>query len=239
MTDLPEVDAAAVPWLSVAQMVEVDRVMTDDLGVTLSQMMENAGRGVAVLARCALGGLTGGRVRVLAGTGGNGGGGLAAARHLHVAGAEVDAAISAPPAPGSTTAAQLAILERLSLPVSVGGVPAGEPDVVVDAVLGYGQRGAPRGAAAALVEAAAGPPVLALDAPSGVELATGEVHTPAIRADATLTLAAPKHGLALVPEAVGALHLADISVPPAVLRAATGVEVTSPFGRSPLVRLRR
>lgn len=75
MTAHPEVDAATVPWVTVAEMAEVDRVMIDELGITLVQMMENAGRGVAVLARHLLGGVAGRRVRVLAGTGGNGGGG--------------------------------------------------------------------------------------------------------------------------------------------------------------------
>src|SRR5262249_62093882 len=114
----PVVDARAVPWLSVEQMREVDRIMVEELRISLVRMMENAGRGLAQVARELLGGDAAGRsILVLAGTGGNGGGGLVAARHLTVAGAKVAVALSAPagrvaPVPGE----QLAMLPRLSVP---------------------------------------------------------------------------------------------------------------------------
>jgi NAD(P)H-hydrate epimerase len=81
-------------------------------------------------------------------------------------------------------------------------------------------------------------PALALDVPSGLELATGSVHEPAVRATATLTLAAPKHGLEAHPAHVGALYLADISVPSTVLDPALSAAWSNPFGDDPLVRLR-
>lgn len=236
---VPELSAARVPWVSVEQMVEVDRVMVDELGITLAQMMENAGRNLAVLARHHLGGRASERrVRVLAGTGGNGGGGLAAARHLVVAGADVAVTLPRQPPAGSVIADQLAILRRLDVPVEVGVAPDdGEPDLVVDALLGYGQAGAPRGVFGTLVNATERYPVLALDIPSGLEAATGQVHDPGVRAAATMTLAAPKKGLDAHPARVGTLYLADISVPSRVLAATTGVAVPSPFARGPLVRL--
>src|SRR5712691_9984033 len=87
---IPTVESGSVPWLSVEQMREVDRVMVDELGILLVRMMENAGRNLAQLARHLLGGDARGRsIVVLAGPGGNGGGGLVAARHLAVAGAQV------------------------------------------------------------------------------------------------------------------------------------------------------
>lgn len=115
-----------------------------------------------------------------------------------------------------------------------------EPVLTVDALLGYSQHGPPRGQASALVRSAGGQAVAALDVPSGLELATGSVHEPAVRAAATLTLAAPKRGLEAHPAHVGALYLADISVPPAVLDTAVGASSASshPFSDSPLVRLR-
>jgi len=92
----PAIDPGRVPWLSVEQMREVDRIMVGELRITLVRMMENAGRSLAQVARDLLGGDTAGRaVVVLAGPGGNGGG-LVAARHLAVAGAEVSVAVSAP-----------------------------------------------------------------------------------------------------------------------------------------------
>src|SRR5260370_37162734 len=72
-------------------MREVDRLMTEEVGISLQQMMENAGRCLATHARGMLGGDTRGRrIVVLAGRGGNGGGGLAAARRLAVWGAAGD-----------------------------------------------------------------------------------------------------------------------------------------------------
>ena len=67
---------ASLPWLTTAQMIEVDRIMIDDLGIGLAQMMESAGRDLAQLTRVRfLGGdPRGRRVVVLAGPGGNGGG---------------------------------------------------------------------------------------------------------------------------------------------------------------------
>ena len=85
------VSANHLPHLTEAQMREVDRLAVEGYGILLLQMMENAGRGLARLARERfLGGKAGGRrVTVLSGPGGNGGGGLVAARRLAGWGANV------------------------------------------------------------------------------------------------------------------------------------------------------
>ena len=72
----PEVSADELGWLDEPQMVEVDRVMIEDLGIELLQMMENAGRNLATLI---IDRFAPGSVTVLAGSGGSGGGGLVAA----------------------------------------------------------------------------------------------------------------------------------------------------------------
>jgi NAD(P)H-hydrate epimerase len=79
----PVVAPDDVAWITEADMVEVDRVMIDDLHIELLQMMENAGRN---LARLVLDLVRPASVAVAAGSGGNGGGGLVAARHLTNAG---------------------------------------------------------------------------------------------------------------------------------------------------------
>jgi NAD(P)H-hydrate epimerase len=234
----PAVAADSVPSLSVAQMREVDRLMIDEFAIALEQMMENAGRNLALLARHLLGGdARGRRVLVLAGSGGNGGGGLAAARHLLVAGADVRVVLAARPerlAPA--TRRQHEILARLGVPSSIEQRPA---ELLVDALLGYGQQGPPSGESARLIEEATSAPVLALDVPSGLELKTGRLHEPHIRAAATLTLALPKEGLRAgdAADVVGDLYLGDISVPSAVYER-LGLSFDSPFGRSPLVKVR-
>ncbi|HWJ44414.1 MAG TPA: NAD(P)H-hydrate epimerase [Gaiellaceae bacterium] len=230
----PTVAAEALPWISVAQMREVDRLMIEEFAISLEQMMENAGRNLAVLARTLLGDVRGRRVHVLAGSGGNGGGGLAAARHLLAAGARVSMTLAAPPerrAP--VTREHYEALARLDVPQTD---ELDDEELVIDALLGYSQKGAPSGDVAALIRGAEGATVLSLDVPSGLELESGHLHDPHMRATATLTLALPKQALRgdNAPGVVGDLYLADISVPPAVYER-LGIRYSSPFGRSPLV----
>lgn len=239
--DFPQVAAAALPWLSVAQMREVDRLMIEEFGIALEQMMENAGRSLAVLARRLLGGdARGQRVLVLAGSGGNGGGGMTAARHLVVAGAQVEVRLTTPPerlAP--VPERQRAALQAIGVPADFRPHdPLPDAALVIDAALGYSQRGAPTGEVARLIHALPDAPVLALDVPTGLELETGNLREPHIRAQATLTLALPKQALREgdARDVVGHLCLADISVPPAVYRR-LGLEYESPFGRGPIVRI--
>ena len=71
-----------LPYLTTEQMMEVDRAMIQDFHVELLQMMENAGRSLAHLARVRFleGSPAGKRVAVLAGPGGNGNVDLGAAQ---------------------------------------------------------------------------------------------------------------------------------------------------------------
>ena len=242
----PKVEEASVPFVTTAQMIEVDRAMIEDYRILLIQMMENAGRNLAHLARVRFlsDGVAGKRVAVLAGAGGNGGGALACARRLKNWGAEVEVFVTKPKdrftgVPGH----QLEIVRRMHIPWVVDAPPAvAEFDLVVDGIIGYSLRGAPRGTAADLIYWVAGQTaaVLALDAPSGVDLATGSAYDPAIRATATMTLALPKEGLKApsVRSRVGELYLADISVPPELYtEPAIGLEVPSLFAQSDIVQL--
>jgi NAD(P)H-hydrate epimerase len=218
--EFPAVARDEVPWLSVEQMREVDRIAVEEAGMLLEQMMENAGRSLAAVARHMLGGSAAGkRVLVLAGPGGNGGGGLVAARHLATAGAVVSVALNRPSAElAPVPRRQHALARAAGVPVAHPMSPADDAELILDALIGYGQAGPPREATAGLIEWTSGRRVLALDVPSGLELASGSLHEPHVRAEATVTLALPKQGLraAAGREAVGQLLLADISVPAAV-----------------------
>jgi NAD(P)H-hydrate epimerase len=239
-----------VPSVTVAQMREVDRLMTDEMAISLLQMMENAGRALAQQARSMFGGDSRGRrVAVLAGPGGNGGGGLAAARRLSTWGADVFAILAQPPAQmAEVPRHQLAALERMGVPrlgaehLDTIGLDLQRADLILDALIGYSLRGAPRGPIAALIRAAnaSGIPILALDVPSGLDSDTGEAAEPTIRASATLTLALPKVGLLRpgVDAWVGELALADISVPEVVYQR-LGLSVGPIFARSDIVPVRR
>lgn len=242
MKAFPAISHSRLPWITVEQMRAVDRIAIE-LGIDLARMMENAGRNVALLARALLGGdATGRRVLVLAGPGGNGGGGLAAARHLIVAGATVDVRLATPrEALPEVSREQHDILVRIGTPARTDSEPSDEQtDLVIDALLGYGQRGNPRGRIAALLDLARGHRVLSLDVPTGVALEDGTIGEPAVMAEATLTLALPKLALRSpdVQALAGDLFLADISIPPIVYER-IGVPYTSPFGEGPIVRLSR
>ncbi len=245
MTGYP-ICTGAIPYLTTGQMREVDRAMVEDYHIDLIQMMENAGRNLAHLARGRFfdGDPVGKKVTLLAGTGGNGGGALVCARHLHNYGSDVSVYLTAPERMTPVAAHQLDILRRMAVPVSgAGGIGAGHrPDLVIDGIIGYSLNGAPRGAAADLIRWANGvsAPVLALDAPSGIDPNTGIVFDPAISATATMTLALPKEGLRVpgIEAQVGELYLADISVPPGLYGGSgLGLNVGSIFAQGDIVRL--
>ncbi|MDH3194492.1 MAG: NAD(P)H-hydrate epimerase, partial [Acidimicrobiia bacterium] len=222
-----------IPALTEQQMREVDRIMIDDLGIELMQMMENAGRNLAALA---LGRFNPASVVVMAGPGGNGGGGLVAARHLANRGVLVHVALSRPADEfGGVPAHQLAILQRLRIATMEGATT--DADLIIDALIGYSLRGDPRGDTRDLIDWAnqSGSPVLSLDTPSGLNVTTGEAATPCVQATATMTLALPKVGLLEAPQ-VGELWLADISVPPSVY-AAFGIEVGNLFAEDTIIRV--
>jgi NAD(P)H-hydrate epimerase len=241
-------DPEDVPYLTTEQMIEVDRAMVDDLQIDLIQMMENAGRNLAHLARRRFleSDPAGKSVVVLAGTGGNGGGALVAARRLWGWGAWVRVFTTKPaeafhPIP----ARQLEILRRMQIAVGseVELLNEEAPDLILDGVIGYHLKGAPEGGAAALIRwaNARGRPILSLDTPSGLDTTTGRVLEPAIRATATMTLALPKAGLRApgAEEHVGELYLADVGVPPSLYaRPALGLEVGAVFAQGDVVRLR-
>ena len=132
-----------------------------------------------------------GRVTVVCGKGNNGGDGKVCARVLREAGREVTV---------------------------VDGVgDLGEPDVIVDALLGIGLTDAPREDAARMIDLinASGRPVVSVDVPSGVNASTGEVPGVAVHASSTVTFGAAKVGLAVAP---GFFHAGSVQIAPIGLR---------------------
>ncbi len=231
-----------IPSITTTQMIKVDRTMIEDYHIELIQMMENAGRAFAELARRQLRrAIQASSVVVLCGSGNNGGGGMTAARRLHNWGADVTVALTrSADELRRVPAHQWDILQRMKIPIvdSVSLLPT--PNLILDAIIGYSLSGPPRGTAAELIHwaNAQNVPILALDTPSGLDTTTGVAHDPAIRAVATLTLALPKQGLLnpKVKEFVGDLYLADISVPQE-LYANMGIVVPPLFTESDIIRV--
>jgi NAD(P)H-hydrate epimerase len=218
-------ETARIPAVTGEEMAEVDRIMNREIGVDVLQLMEVAGRAVALFARDRMldGDAVNKRVVILCGTGGNGGDGLVAARYLHAWGARVDVWLSHQPDPDRGIAAhQLAAVRNLNIPVTQTSLDPKLPpaDLIVDALLGFSLASAPSGETAALIRAANAhsAPVLAVDLPSGLLATDGIPLDPCIRAAITLTLALPKRGLLEMQARayVGALYLTDIGIPPEV-----------------------
>lgn len=231
LASFPPVSVNDVGWVTEAEMAEIDRIMIEDLQITLVQMMENAGRN---LARVVLDGFSPRSAVVLSGSGGNGGGGMVAARHLFNAGVEVTVVSSRPQEElQGVPLLQSEILSRMGVEFAVDLV---EADVTVDALVGYSLQGPPRGRPLELIEqlATREGPVVALDTPSGLDVTSGKGPGTVVRADVTMTLALPKVGLRNAPE-VGELLLADISVPHSAARQYHSKPPD--FSRSPILRL--
>jgi len=209
-------DGVIVPAVTAEQMREVDRLAVEEFGLSILQMMENAGRNLALNAMDMLGTVSG-VVTVLAGAGGNGGGGLCCARHLHNRGFTISIILDREPeALSGAAASQLHILRVAGVEpaeLSRAGELIAQSDIVIDALIGYSLRGTPKGTVAQLIATCNqyASRILSLDVPSGLNATTGEMPGVAIQPERTLTLALPKTGLAGIQ---GELYLADIGIPP-------------------------
>jgi NAD(P)H-hydrate epimerase len=230
----------AVPAVTADEMRRLDRIATEETGPNLFQMMENAGRNLALHAIEVLGASwQTAKIVVLAGRGGNGGGGICAARHLANRRANVVLSLSDPDRLGEPARFQHMIFRETRGQEAQASRVADEPaELIVDALIGYGLQAAPRGTAAELIRWAnsTGAPVLALDVPSGVDATTGEMPGDAIRPRWTMTLALPKTGLLRAD--TGALFLADIGIPEGAYRRVMPA-YTPPFEGRYRVPLRR
>ncbi len=137
-------------------------------------------------------------IKVWCGPGNNGGDGLVAARHLHLAGRQVLVQLLAQ-ADELPTDAAVAWSAALAAGVPWRGGPAceGGAAVHIDALLGLGARRAPSAdLAQAIAHMNTGTArVLAVDLPSGLDADTGALlGATAVRADATLSLLTLKPG---------------------------------------------
>ena len=236
----------AIPAVTAEQMTAIDRLMDDHYGVAPVQLMELAGMAVAGFTRTLLAGIPPGRRRVvvLAGTGGNGGDALVAARFLHGWGVDVTIVLSRHPEDyHGLAASHLDTAGQLDITILAGTSLTALPpaDLLIDGLLGFSTTRPPAGTPASLIELANTSDAvrLAIDVPSGLNATTGHAYEPCIRADVTLTLALAKTGL-LNPEAaayVGSLAVADIGIPPAAYNHA-GVDVpTDLFAREGIIPL--
>ena len=191
-------------------------------------LMENASRGLALQALRMLGfpdHPPGANVLIVCGGGNNGGDGLAAARHLHNAGAGCTIALTRPADRYTGDAAtNLHIVQAMDLQIvdaadDPAGTLAGLPpaDLVLDGLLGTGLDRDVQPPLDAVIEFInrQPAPVLAIDIPSGLDCDTGRPRPAAVRAAATVTFVGAKQGF-LEPGAgayTGQVIVTDIGVP--------------------------
>ncbi len=174
-------------------------------------LMRKAAFGVATVAASMLRDLTGGtagrRVTLLVGAGNNGGDALWAGYFLRRRSVAVTAVLLTP---DRAHKAGLAAFRKAGGRISDD---IGDPDLVVDGIVGLSARGSLRPAAAALVDQVRAP-ILAVDLPSGVDPNTGAVDGPAVKAAVTVTFGARKPVHVLNTTHCGEVHLVDIGLGP-------------------------
>lgn len=192
----------------------------EEEGIAGTALMEAAARAAVRVVRGRF--PRAGRIVVVAGVGNNGGDGVEVGRLLHGYGREVTIVRVAD---RSSTGDAATMLDRagaadVSLIERPDGVIDGDlagADLVIDALLGTGSRGAPRGAVARAIDAIvdSGIPVLALDVPSGVDASTGETPGSVVTAEVTVAFHAGKVGLWVAPgrERAGEVVVVPIGIP--------------------------
>lgn len=221
--------------LTAAEMREVDRLTTERYGIPSLQLMENAGRRVADAVWRLVAGRDHVRVCVLCGKGNNGGDGLVAARHLQEAKVATRVLLFGKPEDIRGDAG-LNLSKWLEAGNNVEIIASGSDwerlwpgvsssNVLVDALLGTGLRGAASGTIARAIsdinqlsrKATAPLPalILAVDTPSGLAPEGESSDGPVLFAHWTVTFTAPKIGqlLSTKAEACGVLEVVNIGSP--------------------------
>ncbi len=220
--------------LTSAQMKEIDRRTIDEIGIPGPVLMENAGIQIfRFLQALILPYVDDDEIVIVAGKGNNGGDGLVIARHLWNNGTAPQVLLL-----GSRTevrgdaALNLRIAQKLGLPVKEIKTDVDwnaqrrrlkDASLIIDAIFGTGLTKPAEGIYARAIEdinrSAAFK--VAVDIPSGLFSDSFEIIGPAVKADVTVTLAAPKiaHVFPPAEEWVGELMIADISVPPPLLNS--------------------
>jgi hydroxyethylthiazole kinase-like uncharacterized protein yjeF len=218
--------------LTSEEMRAVDRKAIEEVGIPGAVLMENAGLQVYEALKELFPRPDRERITIVAGKGNNGGDGLVVARHLFINGARPTVLLLARVEDLHGDAGLNAqIGRRIGLEIKEIGTPVDwaaqrtglrRSTVIVDAVFGTGLTQPAGGIFATVIKDINRCRAfkLAVDIPSGLSSDSFEVIGPAVRADLTVTLAAPKvaHVFPPAESLVGVLRVANISEPPAFLQ---------------------
>ncbi|MFW9779197.1 MAG: NAD(P)H-hydrate epimerase [Candidatus Heimdallarchaeota archaeon] len=227
-------------------MVEVDRIMTEEFGIGVELMMENAGISLARLA-AEVGYINkkNSLVSIIAGSGNNGGGGLVAARRLFAWG--IPTVVFLPngiSALGSIPLVQAKRAKKIGIPIHEflpPEIPDPQPhSVTLDCYIGYGFKSRKDSLSEEVFGYLKGcPNVISLDAPSGLDVTTGDDYGQ-VYPNITLTIGFVKSGLLrAAPESIGDLYVCDVGIPIEVYGSKLKIEWKHPCHRSSLIELSR
>ncbi|MEJ2087255.1 MAG: NAD(P)H-hydrate dehydratase [Gammaproteobacteria bacterium] len=207
---------------------ELDRLAIEG-GIEGFELMQRAGRAVFEAMLQAYPRLT--RLSIACGKGNNAGDGYVVARLALEQGLGVELIQVGEPGTLSGDAARArdaALAHGATITPTDDGEVRFSGDVIVDALLGTGIKGAPRDPYATLIAAinTSSLPVVAVDIPSGVLADNGAVPGPAVRADLTVTFIGRKIGLHTGAGAVlaGQVTYAGLGVGGDVLRQVDGID---------------
>lgn len=174
-------------------------------GVPMRRAAHGLATVVAAELRSRTGGIAGRAVTLLVGSGDNGGDVLWAGSMLRRRGVAVTAVLLNPE---RAHAKGLAALRKTGGRVRD---ESGDPDLVIDGIVGISGHGPLRPRAAELV-AALDAPIISADLPSGVDPDTGAVEGPAVRAEVTVAFGAYKPVHALAAPHCGRIELVPIGL---------------------------
>ena len=209
---------------SINEMRNLDKLASEEFGITEELLMENAGIAVYDVIKENIG-IKGKKFLIFAGTGSNGGDGFVAARKIISSGGEVSIFISGEESKISGIAK--ANLERLrKFPAEIYNIKSVDRiletslfkcDAIIDAIFGTGLSKKIKGIEREVIREInlSGKPVFSVDIPSGVNGDTGEIMGCAVKATTTVTFGLPKRGHFIFPgaELTGKLYVSHISFP--------------------------
>ena len=202
--------------------MRVLEINAEYFGISLLQLMENAGRNIAeeVGSRFS----KDRRIIIFCGLGGNGGDGFVAARHLLSLGFNNVAVVLVGKSENISHSATLANWVALqnfqeNIPIwettDVTDIPKTQVDIIVDALLGTGTKGKLKSPISQFVDYINSVPAtkIAVDVPTGVDSDSGEILGKTVKADITVTFHKAKSGLGKAKDYVGELIVREIGLP--------------------------
>jgi len=197
------------------QIKQLDKLASQKYGISLFQLMENAGKSIFDEIKKDF---SDNKFAVFCGKGNNGGDGFVVARLLSADGCDVKVYLTHSKSElGETAKIAFDKLKEENVEILKVTDIVDEDAVIVDALLGISVSGEPRGTIKTAIDKISSMKnkVISVDIPSGLSADTGEALGSVIKADYTYTLALDKIGLNVYPGNIlcGRKKILDIGIP--------------------------